>query len=241
MTLKPYQEEIFQHLKQSYGSRIKNDDNIRKLIEDCGNLIQDISKNNEVDITQKFSDYLKNVSITMDILEKFRPSNLDKISKEFIILALLQYVFYCENLVTLFEKFIIKNANYNFIYLSDIRNKLRISKRKMLRYGELKAIASSKEKNEQNILVSDFVTAMSTYYPQYYKLIFKHIVISHFRNAIAHNKFILDEKNQKVRGIYNPSTKKYESYSFLDFIDLHDLLMAVYLCLVTELTKVSSK
>ena len=192
---------------------------------------------NEVDLTQRFADYLNNISLSMDMLENYRPSDLTKIDKNFILLALIQYAYYCENLVTLFDNFIIANTSYNSVLLKDIKNKFKKLKRKMFRYPELKELAFNKKKMKDNLFITDFITAISSRYQNYYKSIFQGRIIPHLRNAIAHNKFIIDEKNQMVKGIYNPSKKQKEDIPFLRFIDLHDTVVIIYFCIVKELTR----
>ena len=237
MDIKPYQKEIFDIFKNEFKDRIKNEEPIKEIITECSNLISEMKNKNEVDLTQRFADYLNNISLSMDMLEKYRPSNVSKINKNFILLALIQYAYYCENLVTLFDKFIIANTIYNSVLLKDIKKELEKSKRKMLRYSEVKNLAFTKKKTEENLFITDFLTAISSKYSNYYKTIFKGRIIPHLRNAIAHNKFSLDETNQIIKGVYNPYKKQKENIPFLRFIDLHDTIVMIYFCIVKELTR----
>ena len=61
-----------------------------EIIVDCCRLISEMKNNNEVDLNQRFVDYLKNISTTMDVLEMYMPKNLKKIDKTFVFSALIQ-------------------------------------------------------------------------------------------------------------------------------------------------------
>lgn len=173
----------------------------------------------------------------MNMLDNYHPKDVYKIKKEFIFLALIQYGYYCENLVTLFEKFIVQNTRYNHILLIDIKKELEKSSKKMLTYLELKDLAFNRKKSESNIVITDFTSVFGSKYKKYYNSIFKKRIIPYLRNAIAHNKFELDEEKQMIKGIYNPTTKRKENISFLKFIDLHDTIVMIYLCIVKELVR----
>ena len=90
MEILPYQKEIFETFKREFKYRLKDENAFMEIIVDCCRLISEMKNNNEVDLNQRFVDYLKNISTTMDILEMYMPKNLKKIDKTFVFSALIQ-------------------------------------------------------------------------------------------------------------------------------------------------------